>query len=563
MTKQKTAAIYARFSSDLQKDRSIEDQNVVCENYAKREGFEVISKFDDRAKSGASLFGRKGIEALITAARAREFDAVIVEGFERLSRDQEDIQYLFKRLNHAEVELHSVSDGRADPMKVTMRGMIGSEYLKTLAAQIKRGHNGRVRAGKFPGSVTYGYDRVPGQPGERVINKEQAKIVRRIFSEYGAGISPREIAMSLTADSIPTPTGGSHWNHQCIVGGGEKNGLISNKLYIGEIVWNKNHTVRNPDTGAKSIRRTAMAERIVTPVPHLRIINQPTWDAAQKVRQGRSRWSANGGKSYNVVTRHQHLLMGLLRCGVCSSHMVITSASRGTHFVTCAAAHSKSACSHRKGYDLAKLTRLVVDNFRNNLLDPRRHAAAAEAAHEAYAAEAKKNNMEKTTAERQLARLNLQIGRLVDAIENSDRPIKELTASLETKEQERVGLVERVRLLGASHTVTLHPQMMDTYRQNIDRLHEELSRDTTEPEVIAAFGNLMHSIVVQPTGYRQPYVVDAFGRLSAIMGFQSFPTMRSITEGVTRSVIGNPAFPRLPVSQQENSVVSLGRWCAA
>jgi site-specific DNA recombinase len=75
----KTAALYARFSSDMQKDRSIDDQFAICESYAKRDGLKVVAKFSDRAKSGASLFDRDGLLDLRNAAKRKEFDVVIVE----------------------------------------------------------------------------------------------------------------------------------------------------------------------------------------------------------------------------------------------------------------------------------------------------------------------------------------------------------------------------------------------------------------------------------------------------------------------------------------------------
>ena len=53
------AALYARFSSDLQKDRSIDDQLALCRVHAQRESLKVVATFADRAKSGATLFDRQ------------------------------------------------------------------------------------------------------------------------------------------------------------------------------------------------------------------------------------------------------------------------------------------------------------------------------------------------------------------------------------------------------------------------------------------------------------------------------------------------------------------------
>jgi DNA invertase Pin-like site-specific DNA recombinase len=123
MTKQKTAALYARFSSDLQKDRSIDDQLALCETYAKREGVKIVNKFSDRAKSGSTLFDRDGLLELMTAAKRREFNVVIVESLDRLSRDQEDLAGLFKRLKHYEIDLQTVNEGSATDIHVGLRGI--------------------------------------------------------------------------------------------------------------------------------------------------------------------------------------------------------------------------------------------------------------------------------------------------------------------------------------------------------------------------------------------------------------------------------------------------------
>src|SRR6476469_6804322 len=88
-TNQKTAALYSRFSSDLQNDRSIEDQFAVCRTYAAREGFNIVREFEDRAKTSATLFDRDGFLELMHEAKAHKFDIVIVESLDRVSRDPE------------------------------------------------------------------------------------------------------------------------------------------------------------------------------------------------------------------------------------------------------------------------------------------------------------------------------------------------------------------------------------------------------------------------------------------------------------------------------------------
>ena len=90
------AVIYARYSSDLQRDASIEDQIRLCKERAKREGWRVTNCYTDHAISGASLI-RPGMQMLLQDAQAGKFDVIIAEAIDRLSRDQEDIAGLFKR----------------------------------------------------------------------------------------------------------------------------------------------------------------------------------------------------------------------------------------------------------------------------------------------------------------------------------------------------------------------------------------------------------------------------------------------------------------------------------
>lgn len=577
--RQRTAVLYARFSSDLQKDRSVDDQLVDCEAYAKRLDLKVIERFSDRAKSGTTMHGRTGARELMLAVKARKFDVLIAESTSRVARDSEDLAGICKRLKHSEIEFNTVNQGVIDNMKAGLNGIIDSEFIKNLVVGIKRGQNGVVREGLFPGAVTYGYERVevsPGifKPGERVINKKQAQTIRRIFAEYANGTSPRKIAADLSLDGVPAPSGGTEWNHQSLTSGGGKTrgGILGNRLYIGELIWNQQFTVTDPDTGSASKRARPVSEHTVVAVPHMRIIDDRLWEAAQAVRESRSvaLFGSTGKMTRRPVTaRSEHLLAGLLRCGVCNGHMIISKMSLGKRFVMCAAAHQRSACSHSKNYVMDSLKGLVLDGMRNRLTDPEALTKAARAFHLEYAAQAKKDAVDRQAVEKQRNRLEIQIARLVAAISDSDEPLPALLEALKTKETERVGLEERLRQIKATmNVVTLHPNVIQDYRANVEKLHEALVRNPGAQANRQAFRNMIDSIVVHPTEYRAPYEVTVLGRLSAILGVDHFPTARSnaeiiAAEGFPRSDNGNPGWAALPLSQRGNDVISLGRWKAA
>jgi site-specific DNA recombinase len=152
-------------------------------------------------------------------ARAAKFDVVVAEALDRISRDQEDLAGIHKRLRFCKIEIRTVQDGKAEEIHVGIKGLLGALYLKDLAQKTKRGQAGVIRDGRHNGGRSFGYRPLPGQPGRLEILPDEAAIVRRIFASYVAGQSPRDIAGALNREGIPAPRGG-HWNASTIGGVG-------------------------------------------------------------------------------------------------------------------------------------------------------------------------------------------------------------------------------------------------------------------------------------------------------------------------------------------------------
>ncbi len=178
------AAIYARFSSDKQSERSIDDQVALCRAYCERNGLSVVGFYDDRAISGASTINRLGWHKLMRDARAGKFDVVVAEALDRISRDQEDLAGIYKRLRFMDIEIRTVQDGKAEEIHVGVKGLVGALYLKDLAQKTKRGQAGVVRDGRHNGGRSYGYGPIAGQNGRLKVIEHEAAIVRRIFEAY-------------------------------------------------------------------------------------------------------------------------------------------------------------------------------------------------------------------------------------------------------------------------------------------------------------------------------------------------------------------------------------------
>jgi site-specific DNA recombinase len=191
--------IYARYSSDNQRDASIADQLRICREYASRQGWIVTQEFTDHAVSGATLL-RSGFRTLMRDALNGRFDVVLAEALDRFSRDQEDTAGLFKRLTFAGVNIVTLAKGDITHLRVGLKGTMNALFLKDLADKTRRGLRGRVELGKSGGGLCYGYkvSRVTNGSitvtGDREIVLAEAEVIRRIFRDYAAGLSPKALA---------------------------------------------------------------------------------------------------------------------------------------------------------------------------------------------------------------------------------------------------------------------------------------------------------------------------------------------------------------------------------
>lgn len=557
----KRAAIYARFSTDLQDQRSIDDQIALCRDIAKRENLRVVRIFKDYAKSGATL-DRDGVRELREAMIASEYDVLICESLTRLSRDEEDLHGLWKRLDFNSIDVLTV-DGKVTPMHVLMMSWFGKEFLRQLGIHVHRHHSNFARQGKIAGTVPYGYKIVEGKPGEPEIDPEQAKIVRRIFKEYVAGRSPRKIARTLTEEGIPCSqhrrdAGDIAWNYQALIGGGvSRGGMLLNRLYVGELVWNRTRSMINPDTLKKNKRKTK-EQPIVTPVPHLRIVDQALWDAAQAHRDGRRR----GQRPGTIIPRRDHLLAGILRCGVCNGMMRMVNSRQ----FACAAADAKGTCAHGKSYNGRLLVEGLSAKMAEYTANPKMIEAAVGELKIKFRAAAKNVKSESLDdARKRLNRAQLAIDRIVGLLLREVITEQEASAELVRLRQEKATFEERVRLIEAEkNVVTLHPTGMRAFQTALKELNEVL-RNPADARFQNLFRSLVDTIVVHPTAKRAPYEVSPFVRWGALVGGISLAPKQYTAaqvleeEGISAKSIKAGESSQACLSRLSN-IVPLGRW---
>jgi DNA invertase Pin-like site-specific DNA recombinase len=233
------AVIYARYSSDLQRDASIKDQVRVCRRRIDAEGWSLQQVYSDHGVSGATHL-RLRYQALLHDARKQQFDVVVAESLDRLSRDQEHVAGLFKQLSFHGVTLLTIAEDEITELHVGLKGAMSALYLKDLAQKTRRGLEGRVRQGRSAGGLSYGYRIVRkigpnGAPttGDREVDENEAGVVRGVFAAFTAG---RAIAKELNDGGIAGPRG-VPWGASTIYGNQQRGtGILNNELYVGRLV---------------------------------------------------------------------------------------------------------------------------------------------------------------------------------------------------------------------------------------------------------------------------------------------------------------------------------------
>ncbi len=158
-------AIYARYSSDKQREASIEDQFRNCINLVEREGWEIVAKFQDKALSGTRA-DRPGYQALLESAEQQQFEVIVVDEVSRLWRDQEVQWRDAKRLEFWDVHIIGVNDGintlsGGYGLLLSIRGAMNEEARREIGKRTHRGLTGQAEKGNNAGGKSYGYRHVP------------------------------------------------------------------------------------------------------------------------------------------------------------------------------------------------------------------------------------------------------------------------------------------------------------------------------------------------------------------------------------------------------------------
>jgi site-specific DNA recombinase len=379
-------AAYARYSSDLQSPRSIDDQLRICREYALARGFVFLEEhvYSDEALSGVGA-DRPGLGRLMNAAlsSSHPFDIILLDDSSRLARNTKDALNIFEKLNFAGIRLIAVSQGidsenEQAHVLVTVHGMVDSLYVKELAKKTHRGLEGRMLRGQHTGGRCFGYDSVPvaDTTGKQlVINESEAAIVRRIFEMSAEGQSLKTIAKTLNSEHVspPRPRAGKRyatWCPTCI------RSMLRRDLYNGKVIWNSSRFVKVPGSN-KRVRRARPANEWRTVAhPELQIISDQLWQRVRD-RQEHIRRTYGVRKGGGVLIPRSntspYLFSGLLKCGLCGANLIIiTGYTSYGHYPKygCSQHFNRGTCSNSVTVRRDWIEEQLLDELQNRVLQP-------------------------------------------------------------------------------------------------------------------------------------------------------------------------------------------------
>ena len=308
--KKKRIGAYIRVSTERQVEGySIEGQITQIEQYCQFNNYELVDIYADRGISGKSM-NRPELQRMLKDAKNGKLDCVMVYKTNRLARNTSDLLTIVEELHRQNVEFFSLSE-RMEVKNSTGKLMLQilasfSEFERnTILENIYTGQHQRALEGYYQGNLPLGYNNIPDNKKELMINQHEANIVKYIFESYAKGHGYRKIANALNHKGYVTKKG-NPFSISAVTY------ILSNPFYIGKIQFAK-----YKDWNDK--RRKGLNDKpVIAEGKHAPIIGKDLWDKVQARKKQVSEKPQVHGKGTNLLT-------GIIHCPQCGAPMAASN----------------------------------------------------------------------------------------------------------------------------------------------------------------------------------------------------------------------------------------------
>ena len=304
--------MYTRFSSDNQRDESIDAQIRAIRDYAQKNDIMIVGEYVDRARS-AMTDNRPEFLQMIADAAKKEFDVVLVHKLDRFARNRQDsIGYRMQLKRHG-VSLISIleyldSDSPESVILESVLEAMAEYYSLNLAREVRKGMHENALKGIHTGGIPpLGYN-VDPETRMLVINEDEAKIVRLIFQRIVEGTGYTVLINELNALGYRSKVG-NHFSNNSL------NAILVNEKYVGTYVFNRSMTKTLDGKRSNKSKDPSEILKIEGVVPP--IVGKDDFEKVRDIMQSR-RHSQRGKVSAIEI----YLLSGKIICGVCGNKYV-------------------------------------------------------------------------------------------------------------------------------------------------------------------------------------------------------------------------------------------------
>lgn len=416
---------YCRYSSDIQSEKSIEQQKMELEEYAKRNGINIIKYYCDEAQSGRSDT-RENFQQLINdACKLKKVQAVLVWKTDRFARKAMDSLYYRTKLEKCNIKLLSISqpidiETPEGKLMSTMLAGMDEYFSQNLASNVKRALKNNAHNCQFNGGIPpLGYNIVDKK---YVINEQEAKIVKEIYNMYIDGMSYIDIALNLNMRGYKTKKNQKFAKTSVM-------SILTNEKYTGKYIFNKG--TKHNHSG---IREDAIIYENAIPV----IISKEVFDKAMSRKRTK--------KNAENTAKRIYLLSGLIHCSCGGTYTGRTARTKKANgkvyeqgYYTCSN-HNKLGNCNFPSLKQNLLENKIVDIITNELLD--------------------KTNMQKIVNE-----VNLQLRILQD---ESTEDVLELKKKIKELEIQINNVVDMVCKGIATEAMVLKSKELEDLKKNLE-----------------------------------------------------------------------------------------------
>lgn len=291
----KKAAAYARYSSDMQNELSIDSQLEAIKKFCKQKQLNISKEYIDKGISAFSTEKRLGFLKLLEDAALEKFDCVVVWSFDRFERSRLNARKFKELLWSYGIKVLSVTEPNIEgPESIIYESMseaMAEYYVAKLARDSMRGLLSKARRGAYcGGTIPFGFKLVKID-GELYFRPEpnEAQVVQKVFEMRKQGCSYSEVARYVNQLGYKTRSGKLFTNSSI-------ENMVQNPKYKGIFVFNK---------GDRKGPFNPFNDVIETRVPEMQIVSAKLWAEVQ---------AAPGVKK---KSRLKYLLRGIAYCAHC------------------------------------------------------------------------------------------------------------------------------------------------------------------------------------------------------------------------------------------------------